>query len=230
MWFDETGIEFVPPSPSMISISAAINYAGFCLFEGTNLSLGRGSVDASYPASSVTHGPFEMVAAPWLDSERLIEKLNPLAKINGIALSSYKFTPREASDGKYEGISCNAVTVKIIDRARYDPISFAIAAIGEIQRLHPEEFKWNAKHFDLLAGGSLLRQTISKNKPVESLLADWTIETNVFKRECNQLDCVLYDGFSNRFVSNGMSVSVDEDALEITQPEEKTDGEKQNGE
>ena len=87
MDFDETGLPFIPPSPNLRSLEALFHYPGLCLFEGTNLSVGRG-----------TDHPFEQVGAPWLDTTRVLARLRA-AGLPGVRFAGVKFTP-EAAGGR----------------------------------------------------------------------------------------------------------------------------------
>src|ERR671939_149327 len=79
---DETGLPFVPPSPNLRSVESLFHYPGLCLFEGTNLSVGRGS-DA----------PFEQVGAPWLDTVAVLQQMRR-GRLPGVRLHTASFTPR----------------------------------------------------------------------------------------------------------------------------------------
>jgi hypothetical protein len=87
MYFDATGLPFDPPSPNLRDLESIISYSGTCLFEGTNLSTGRGS-DA----------PFSQIGAPWLDPDAILARLGPQP---GVALTPTTFIPRQPGDGKY---------------------------------------------------------------------------------------------------------------------------------
>jgi uncharacterized protein YbbC (DUF1343 family) len=101
LWFDGTGLPWVPPSPNMPTLDTATVYPGTCLIEGTNLSEGRG-----------TTRPFEWVGAPYLDPHELSEGLNGRA-LPGVTFRPLRFTP---SFHKWAGKSCGGVQVHVSDR------------------------------------------------------------------------------------------------------------------
>src|SRR6266850_1354447 len=90
MAFDATGLPWVKPSPNMPDLESALHYPGICLFEGTNLSVGRGTGFA-----------FQVIGAPWLDPEAVRRRL-PAAAMGGVEVTSFTFTPRAPTDGKYD--------------------------------------------------------------------------------------------------------------------------------
>ncbi|GIT52778.1 MAG: hypothetical protein Ct9H300mP15_29910 [Gemmatimonadota bacterium] len=109
MTFDQTQLPWVPPSPNMPSLESALAYPGTCLFEGTPISVGRG-----------TDRAFQWVGAPWLDGVQLAESLNGYG-INGVRFESTTFTPRNAGDRKFEGQEVSGVLL-IPESTDYDPV------------------------------------------------------------------------------------------------------------
>lgn len=121
MYFDETALPWIPPSPNLRTIESLIHYPGTCLFEGTTLSVGRGS-DA----------PFEQVGAPWLDTTRVLARLraNP---VPGVTFRGVQFTPRQPGDRKFADTAVTGIRLQVTDRQRYDPALAAIALLAAIQ-------------------------------------------------------------------------------------------------
>ena len=113
--FAETGLPWIPPSPNMPSVESALHYPGTCLFEGTNMSVGRG-----------TDRPFQQLGAPWLDSGALVKALTRHG-LPGVRFESVRFTPVAPDDGKYGGIEVHGVRVVTTDRSLYDPTVTAVA-------------------------------------------------------------------------------------------------------
>src|SRR5690606_12503769 len=101
MWFDQTGLPWVPLSPAMPHLSTAVVYPGMCFLEGTNLSEGRG-----------TALPFECAGAPWLDGYRLAQDLNAL-ELPGVRFRPLNFVP---SSSKHAGVTCQGVQVHVTRR------------------------------------------------------------------------------------------------------------------
>lgn len=160
-WFDETGLPWIPPSPNLPSLASATHYPGTCLFEGTRLSVGRG-----------TEAPFQQVGAPWLDAPLLAERLNGLA-LAGVRFEAVQFTPREPGDGKYGGVEVAGVRWVLTDREAYDPTVAAAAALREARRLGGEAWEWASGHFDRLAGTDRLRRVIEEGRPLDEIIAPW---------------------------------------------------------
>jgi uncharacterized protein YbbC (DUF1343 family) len=122
MYFEETGLPFAPPSPNLRHLEALIHYPGLCLFEGTTLSVGRG-----------TDAPFEQLGAPWLDSEATMRALDSL-RLPGIAFTAVSFTPEHPGDGKYADTLVRGIRLQVTDRTRYDPTTTALALLEVIGR------------------------------------------------------------------------------------------------
>ena len=107
MWYDETGLQWVPPSPNMPTLTTAILYPGLCLFEGTNMSEGRG-----------TTKPFEYIGAPWCNGEMWAETLNAL-HLPGVLFRPVVFTPAPVAEStKHAKQTCGGVAIHVTDRER----------------------------------------------------------------------------------------------------------------
>jgi uncharacterized protein YbbC (DUF1343 family) len=147
-WFgDGTGLPWVNPSPNMPSVDAALLYPGTCLFEGTNVSEGRG-----------TTKPFELIGAPWLDAEALADTLNR-QKLPGITARPACFQPWA---GKFAGEFCRGVQLHVTNRGEARPVEAALRALEAVRERGGENFAWTPpfreKHsIDLLAGTDTLR-------------------------------------------------------------------------
>ena len=146
MWYDQTGLTFIKPSPNIPDLQTAAIYPGLCLLEGTNVSEGRG-----------TEMPFRQFGAPWIDSKNLAVQLNRL-NLPGLRFEPTDFTP---GSSKYQGRQCHGVKAIITDRELLEPYYSGIMIVNELFRMYPESFGWNAKHFDYLCGTSLVRKAIT---------------------------------------------------------------------
>lgn len=166
---DETGLPFVRPSPNLPTLESLFHYPGLCLFEGTNLSVGRGS-DA----------PFEQVGAPWLDTAAVLGELQA-ADLPGVAFRSVRFTPHAPGDAKYADTALVGIRLRVTKRENYDPSRTAVVLLSIIQRLHPTRFHWLAPQFDRLAGGSGLRTALERGDDPRSIAAGWEPELEHFK-------------------------------------------------
>lgn len=168
-WYDETGLPFVAPSPNMPSLESATHYPGTCLFEGTNLSVGRG-----------TDRAFQQIGAPWLDAERVVSRLNA-AGLAGVRFEAITFVPRSPGDRKFDGTEVRGLRFVTTDRERYDPTLAATAALIEIHRAHPDRLEWLVSHFDRLAGTDRVRQQILAGAELEEVTEWWQAESRAFE-------------------------------------------------
>ncbi len=123
LYYDETDLSWVMPSPNMPTVETAICYIGTCLAEGTNLSEGRG-----------TTKPFELIGAPWLRNTMIADEINSQHP-DGVILRPCNFTPVFS---KYAGIHCNGIQLHITDRKIFKPFETAIRLFELIRRTHKE--------------------------------------------------------------------------------------------
>lgn len=165
-YFDATGLPFIPPSPNLRDLESLIHYSGTCLFEGTNLSPGRGS-DA----------PFSQVGSPWLDPASVLARLGPQP---GVELTPTSFTPRSPGDGKYADTLLQGIRLRVTDRDRYDAPATALRLLVAIRQVHPTSFAWIPAHFDRLAGQPGLREALDRGAPVDSILRGWERQRTAF--------------------------------------------------
>ncbi|MDI7274881.1 MAG: DUF1343 domain-containing protein, partial [Anaerolineae bacterium] len=177
LWFDETGLPWVPTSPAMPRLSTATLYPGTCLLEGTNLSEGRG-----------TALPFELAGAPWLEGHRLARALNGM-RLPGVRFRPVRFVP---CAGKHAGQACGGVQVHVTDREAMRPLLVGLHLIAACLEQAPERFHFLPPsqeglpcHFDLLAGTSRLREGLEAGVPAEQLAAEWAEGVERFSR-CRQ--------------------------------------------
>ncbi len=168
-WYDETGLPWVPPSPNMPSLESATHYPGTCLFEGTNLSVGRG-----------TDRAFQQIGAPWLDAAAVAARLNA-AGLEGVRFEPVAFVPESPGDRKFGGMEVPGIRFIATDRDRYDPTVAAIAALIEIHRAHPDLVEWYVSHFDRLAGTDRVRQSIIAGAELPEVTAGWNEESRAFE-------------------------------------------------
>ena len=151
LWYDETGLPWVSPSPNMATLDTATVYPGTCLFEGTNISEGRG-----------TPRPFEIIGAPWIDGERWAEHLNSQG-LPGVVFSATSFVPvgikNKAPNPKYKDQSCNGVLVTVTDRKSFRPVATGVAMLCGAKELFPDSLKLRT-FLDRLWGSERLRELV----------------------------------------------------------------------
>ncbi|MBU3750410.1 MAG: DUF1343 domain-containing protein, partial [Mycobacterium sp.] len=158
LWFDQTGLPWVNPSPNLRSLAAVTSYPGTVYFEGTNLSEGRG-----------TDRPFEQIGAPWLDAASVAATMNAMG-LPGIAFQALT-VPVAGTAAKFPGQSIPAVRLTITDRQAYRPVGTALLLIDTIRKQHPDDFAWGPS-IDLLTGSDRVRQAINADR-LAPLLAEW---------------------------------------------------------
>lgn len=168
MAFGATGLPFLPPSPNLRDLDALFHYPGTCLFEGTALSVGRGS-DA----------PFHQVGAPWLDTTAVLARMRSVS-LPGVAFRGVRFTPVQPGDAKFDGTSLLGIRLEITDRTRYDPVRTAIHLLAAIQATHPEQIRIGGS-FDRLAGGSSLRTALVRGDAPDAIIATWSDELAAYR-------------------------------------------------
>jgi uncharacterized protein YbbC (DUF1343 family) len=166
---DQTGLPFIPPSPNLRSLESLFHYPGTCLFEGTNLSVGRGS-DA----------PFEQIGAPWLDTTLVLSAIRQ-ANLPGVRFRGVEFTPHRPGEGKFADTLVRGIRLQVTDRDAYDPTITAVHLLSVVRRVHPDRFAWIPKHFDRLAGGSLLREQLERGRRPEEIVNAWRSELEQFR-------------------------------------------------
>ena len=175
MWFDDTGLQWVPPSPNMPTLTTATLYPGLCLFEGTNMSEGRG-----------TTKPFEYIGAPWCDGERWARTLNAL-KLPGVLFRPVVFTPAPVNENtKHAKQTCGGVAIHVTDRERFRPIETTIHMLSIFTSEYSDHFAFRTAHFDRLAGNSWLRNALLNGKSVDEIQEQWTAELQTWSDNAKQ--------------------------------------------
>jgi uncharacterized protein YbbC (DUF1343 family) len=158
MWFDETGLPWVIPSPNMPSLDTATVYPGQVCLEGTNVSEGRG-----------TTKPFEMFGAPWIDGFELARKLNRLGLL-GVSFREAWFTP---SFSKFAGEMCGGAQVHVTDRNSYRPFETALHVVKTIREMYPDKFQFHADYFDKVMGTASVRRALERGLEVADIMRDY---------------------------------------------------------
>jgi uncharacterized protein YbbC (DUF1343 family) len=160
MTFDRTGLPFRAPSPNLQSLDAVFDYPGTCLFEGTALSVGRGTDHA-----------YAQIGAPWLDTTAVLAQLRAI-DLPGVAFSSDTFTPHAPGDGKFADTTVSGIRLRITDRARFDSPATAVAMLFVIHALQPTEIRIGGS-FDRLAGGPALREALQRGDSADAIVRAW---------------------------------------------------------
>ncbi|MCU0626924.1 MAG: DUF1343 domain-containing protein [Gemmatimonadaceae bacterium] len=170
MWYDETGLPWIAPSPNLRTLDAATVYGGTVFFEGTNLSEGRG-----------TDAPFQLVGAPWLQAAVVVADLRALA-LPGLAFDTA--TRTIAAGQKHAGLTIPMVRITVTDRRAVQAPDLGAWMLQVIRRRHPAQFTWRAEHMDRLAGTDELRHLVDRgdDAALRDLLARWRSSAAAFAR------------------------------------------------
>jgi uncharacterized protein YbbC (DUF1343 family) len=156
LWYDETGLPWVNPSPNLRSVTQATLYPGVALLETTNVSVGRG-----------TDAPFELLGAPWVDAERLARTLN-VRGIPGVRFAPVEFAP---ASSKYAGERCRGVRMTVTDRAALRSVALGIEIATALRDLHPSD--WKRERFgELLASGAALAR-FERGESAAQVVSGW---------------------------------------------------------
>ncbi|MFG2131142.1 exo-beta-N-acetylmuramidase NamZ domain-containing protein [Streptomyces sp. NPDC048751] len=173
-WYDASGLPWVPPSPNMPTPETALVYSGTCLFEGTNLSEGRG-----------TTRPFELLGAEGVDA-RWAAAANE-AGLTGVRFREAYFAP---TFSKFQGQTVGGVQIHVHDRDTFDPVRTGIALLVTAKRVW-SGFAWRPDHWiDKLTGSSWVRTAIDAGAGVDEVVAGWRRELTAFRRL--RQECLLY--------------------------------------
>ncbi len=164
MFFDETGLPWVNPSPNMRSLAAGLLYPGIGLLESA-LSVGRG-----------TDAPFEIVGAPYADDVRFARELNS-AGLAGVRFTPIRFTPTASV---FKGQVCNGVRIFITDRSALRAVDVGMALAATLRRLYPKEFK--IAELDRLLQHPATLAAIREGRSWQATRDAWLPELREFER------------------------------------------------
>ncbi|MFA5139720.1 MAG: DUF1343 domain-containing protein [Elusimicrobiota bacterium] len=175
LWFEESGLPWVFPSPNLPTIESCLVYPGFVLFEATNLSEGRG-----------TTRPFEVFGAPFIDPDALVRVLEDW-NLPGVLFRPMHFQP---TFHKWGGKVCGGAQVHVLDKASLKPMLTATAVLCAVRELWPEDFAWKQPPYeyeaaklpiDILAGGPGLREAVDGGESPHSIAASWGADEKSFR-------------------------------------------------
>ncbi len=155
LWYDETTLPWVKPSPNIPDINTAIIYPGMCLLEATNVSEGRG-----------TEKPFKRFGAPWINKQDLTIELNKL-NLPGVVFKPARFIPSPikgmANNPKYKNQVCHGAEIIITDRNKYRSIATGMEIINMIKEKYPNQFKLKTSGINRLWGNAEFSEQIASD-------------------------------------------------------------------
>ncbi|WP_392969224.1 exo-beta-N-acetylmuramidase NamZ domain-containing protein [Streptomyces sp. LN245] len=165
-FYDASGLPWVPPSPNMPTPDTALVYSGTCLFEGTNLSEGRG-----------TTRPFELLGAEGLDGRWAAAAAEP--GLPGVHFREAYFAP---TFSKFQGKTIGGVQIHVHDRAAFEPVRTGIALLVTAKKVW-SGFAWRSDNWiDKLTGSTLVRTMIDAGAGTDEVVAAWQDELEAFRR------------------------------------------------
>jgi len=168
MWWDETGIAWVNPSPNIRSIDAALLFPGTVYFEGCNVTEGRG-----------TDAPFQLIGAAYLDAGAIARQMNAL-RLPGVRFDS---TTRTIEAGyKWGGQTIPMIHITVTDRNAINPTAVALHLMRAIYARHTKEWQWRTGSIDRLHGSDRLRAAVEREGGIEALLPILERESSDFAR------------------------------------------------
>lgn len=173
MWFDQTGLPWIKPSPNIPSIHTATIYPGLCLVEALNVSEGRG-----------TMRPFEQIGAPWIDSHELAAVMNS-HRLSGVYFKPITFTPvslpHAAPWNKYRDQEVHGLSLIVTDRERVRPLQIMVHLFLTLKKHYPAKLELQ-KNLERLIGIRSFRRSVENLRSPEEILAEWEPGIRAFQK------------------------------------------------
>tara|TARA_X000001036_G_C20687106_1_gene808045 strand:- start:2510 stop:3712 length:1203 start_codon:yes stop_codon:yes gene_type:complete len=171
-WDTKPGYFSKPPSPNMPDFETALIYNGACLFEGTNISEGRGTKD-----------PFLLFGAPWMDSNLILEDLIEL-DYKGVSFYQKTFKP-QSIDGarypKYKNQLCYGIRMNVLNQSEIKPLEISISILKIIYKYHGDNFSFNNNNFiEKLYGSDVIKDNIKDKSSIQDLINTWDKDSETF--------------------------------------------------
>lgn len=176
MWWDDTGLPFVAPSPNLPTLGSLTVYTGTCIFEATTMSEGRGTTQ-----------PFEFIGAPWVNAPTLVEDLRA-RNLPGVAFRPMSFVPMFS---KHEGETCHGVQLHVTDRDAFRPVATGVHLVHAMKHLPESGFTWRAgsalgMSANLLYGTDDLHTMIDAGATPDEIIAKWGAGQDEFHRKAER--------------------------------------------
>ncbi len=175
MYFRDTGLPWVAPSPNLPTPTSALVYPGQVIWEGTNVSEGRGTTQ-----------PFELFGAPFIDQPQMTAFLRDYP-LSGMVLRSTAFEP---TANKWQGSLCKGFQVHVSDATTYEPYVTSLLLLQAVLSSHADAFQWKSPPYeyeyeklpiDLIIGDSDIRQRLERLEPLDSIITSWKDKTDDFQ-------------------------------------------------
>jgi uncharacterized protein YbbC (DUF1343 family) len=159
MWWEDTGLPWVKPSPNLPSLTSIFLFPATVHYEALNTSVGRGTPEA-----------FQRIGAPWMDNVAVAELLNGRG-LPGVRFEAERFTPIEPTDEKFPGVELPGVKIVVTDRSVAEPSRIAAALLWALVRTTPDSLVFRLPRFDEHFGAARLREAIVAGADPDSVLA-----------------------------------------------------------
>lgn len=174
MWFDQTGLPFIKPSPSLPNLTSELLYPALVPFEGTNVSVGRGTSEA-----------FQRFGAPWLRADTVAKLLADLG-LTGVKFRAERFTPVQPGDSKYAGQNIPGVRIEVTDRDLVQPSRVGAAILWAINKLNRDSLVVRDRSFDERLGAASVRQAILSGTDPDAVMDRHLGRIVEFEREARK--------------------------------------------
>lgn len=170
MWWEDTAMPWVVPSPSMLTTASALIYPALVPFEGSNLSVGRG-----------TELPFQQFGAPWLDAKKVADALEERG-LGGVHFEAVRFTPVRPGDAKFAGREIPGVRIVIESRDRVQSARIGAAVLWVVAKLASDSLRLNNDTFDRRMGASWARVALLRGDDPDEVIDRVQPEIVAFQR------------------------------------------------
>jgi uncharacterized protein YbbC (DUF1343 family) len=168
MWFEDTGLPWIRPSPNMPDVSAATLYPGIGCFEAANVSVGRG-----------TKIPFRWIGAPWMDAKKIVKKMRA-AGLQGVTFDAKSFTP---SKSVFKGRKSRGIRMKIVDRSKIKPLHIFAHLAAALRDTHPKEFVLRRRDIARMTGSERFPELFSTGAAAGKLIELFEADSEKFIAE-----------------------------------------------
>jgi uncharacterized protein YbbC (DUF1343 family) len=181
MTFGQTGLPWVAPSPNLPTPTSAMVYPGQVIWEGTNISEGRGTTQ-----------PFELFGAPFIAPEHLIKGIDR-AFLSGVVLRPVEFEP---TSNKWAGHPCKGFQIHVTDPDTYSPYALSLCLYQAIYQMYPNRFAYKQPPYeyeyqrlpmDLILGDGQIRSEIEAGTPLPAIISGWTAPMAAYMKQCRRI-------------------------------------------
>jgi uncharacterized protein YbbC (DUF1343 family) len=174
MWWDDTKLPWIVPSPAMVSLASATIYPSLVAFEGSNVSVGRG-----------TDAPFQQFGAPWLDAPRVARLLEERA-MPGVRFEAIRIRPQSPTDNKYGGREIPGVRIHLEERDRIQSGRLGAAILWAIHQTTPDSLRLTARTFDDRFGSPVAREALLRGEDPDGVIDRMLPEVVAFQRRVRE--------------------------------------------